>query len=417
MTTQLSSSSSREINTTQRYTLWMETFFCSFNDKLWMPCLSRSTTMFLLVSTFILSTVVEALQVIGGNTTVVPGETAILPCKLIETTEDLTQISWQRKTRGKPQIDNFFTVTLDNGPQFVNGHDNRFKFIGSIKDNSGSLQLSRVTLIDEGTYTCIFTLFPSGNHKTEILLNMLVPPVTNLTGYRPTLGNEEVSLVTCTAAGSKPPAEVRWITGTLAEKVRALTNSTKHDNGTTTTVSSLLGVPTREINQHLVQCVISSAALLKEEILPFTIQVYFPPIEVNISERSKGLFECMTEANPNADFTWSRSDQLWPQSDVRVEGAKLQFLSMTSDLNGLYQCEASNLYGRKCGHLYVHVTSGACTACWTLLLLSLSAVAAAAAAAAVWYFYKYRKRTGEGKPDAEEEDDDEAGRLQAEGSL
>lgn len=31
---------------------------------------------------------------------------------------------------------------------------------------------------------------------------------------------------------------------------------------------------------------------------------------------------------------------------------------MTPDLNGLYQCEASNTYGTKHGHLYVHVTSG-----------------------------------------------------------
>ena len=53
-----------------------------------------------------------------------------------------------------------------------------------------------------------------------------------------------------------------------------------------------------------------------------------------------------------------RSDGLWPQSSVKAEGATLQFLSMTSDLNGEYQCEASNPYGRKHGHLYLHVTSG-----------------------------------------------------------
>lgn len=96
----------------------------------------------------------------------------------------------------------------------------------------------------------------------------------HLEDNHPTLGNEEVSLVTCTAAGSKPPAEVRWLTGTLADKVRATTSSTKHANGTTTTISTLLGVPTREINQCVIQCVITSAALSKEETLPFTTQVY-----------------------------------------------------------------------------------------------------------------------------------------------
>ncbi|XP_045897361.1 nectin-1-like isoform X1 [Micropterus dolomieu] len=366
-------------------------------------CFFRSTTnvmvITLLVSTLTLSTVVQALQVIGGSATVVQGGTAILPCTLIDTTEPLTQISWQRKTRGKPQNDNFFTIVYSNGPQFVNGQDDRFKFIGDVKNNNGSLQLSRVTLIDEGTYTCIFTLFPSGNHKTEISLTLLVPPVINLTDDLPTLGNERVSLVTCTAAASKPPAEVKWVTGTLVEKVRVRTNSTKHANDTTTTVSSLFGVPTRELNQHVVQCVVSSSALPKEEILPFTIQVYFPPIEVNIIERSKGLFECVTEANPNANITWSRSDQSLLPSAVRVVGATLQFLSVSSEVNGLYQCETSNPYGRRHGYLYVSdVPSAACPTCWTLFVLVLILIVAAAA---VLYFYKSRRERGQRVPTTE----------------
>uniref|UniRef100_A0A3Q3SC88 Ig-like domain-containing protein n=1 Tax=Mastacembelus armatus TaxID=205130 RepID=A0A3Q3SC88_9TELE len=113
------------------------------------------------------------LRVIGGNVTVVQGGTVILPCKLTDTTEDLNQISWQRDTRRKPQTDNFYTIQKDDAPHFVNGEDNRFKFIGSIKDKNGSLQLSNVTLLDEGIYRCIFTLFPSGNHKTEMHLNVL----------------------------------------------------------------------------------------------------------------------------------------------------------------------------------------------------------------------------------------------------
>ncbi|KAM7380420.1 hypothetical protein PAMP_003720 [Pampus punctatissimus] len=69
---------------------------------------------------------------------------------------------------------------------------------------------------------------------------------------------------------------------------------------TTTTISSLFGVPTREINQHLVQCVVTSAALSIEKILPFTIQVYFSPMEVTISDLSSDSFQCVTEANPHA---------------------------------------------------------------------------------------------------------------------
>uniref|UniRef100_A0A3P8NS13 Ig-like domain-containing protein n=1 Tax=Astatotilapia calliptera TaxID=8154 RepID=A0A3P8NS13_ASTCA len=277
-----------------------------------------------------------SLRVIGGN----------------------VKITWQRRTREKPHNDNFLTILPRDGPQFVSERDDRFKYIGNFNDKNGTLQLSNVALKDEGSYTCIFTLFPSGNQKTEIPLNLLVPPFTSIKDNLPTLGTEEVLFATCTAAGSKPPAEVRWLTGALGDKVRTTTNSTQYDNGTTTTVSSLFGVPMREINGHQVQCVISGDFLSKVESLPFTIQVYFSPTEVNIRAKSEDSFECVTEANPSANFTWSRSGQSLLQSAVKVDGAKLQLLSLTSDLNGLYQCEASNTYGSKHGQLYVHVASG-----------------------------------------------------------
>uniref|UniRef100_A0A3Q3LI85 Ig-like domain-containing protein n=1 Tax=Labrus bergylta TaxID=56723 RepID=A0A3Q3LI85_9LABR len=216
---------------------------------------------------------VDALEVIGGRTTTVQGGAAVLHCKLIGTTETLTQISWWRLTRGKPRTDNFYTISSHYGPRSVNGHDDRFRFIGSFTDKEGTLQLSNVTLMDEGNYTysdtsymCVLTLL--------LTVALLVPPVTSLKDAHPALGNDEVPLITCTAAGSKPPAEVRWLTGTLGEKVRPSTNSSLHANGTTTTVSWLFGVPTRELNDRSVQCVITSPALEREETLTSTIHIH-----------------------------------------------------------------------------------------------------------------------------------------------
>ncbi|XP_019208168.1 nectin-3 isoform X2 [Oreochromis niloticus] len=352
-----------------------------------------------IISAFLLTReAADALQVIGGSVTVVQGGTAILPCNVINTNDDLTQITWQRKTREKPHNDNFLTILPREGAQFVNGRDDRFKYIGNFNDKNGTLQLSNVTLKDEGSYTCIFTLFPSGNQKTDIPLNLLVPPFTSVKDNLPTLGTEEVLFATCTAAGSKPPAEVRWLTGALGDKVRMTTNSTQYDNDTTTTVSSLFGVPTREINGHQVQCVISGDSLSTEKSLPFTIQIYFPPTEVNIRAISEDSFECVTEASPNAKFIWSRSGQSLWQPGVKADGAKLQLLSLTSDLSGLYQCEASNAYGSKHGQLYVHVASGACSAAWALfgLLLSLNVIGVAA-----WCFYKYGRFQRQSVPTTE----------------
>ncbi|CAK6953940.1 nectin-4 [Scomber scombrus] len=369
---------------------WMETQFlfpsssgtyCRSSTR----CVFRSYNLLAVMYVGLIILIIRetaGVQVTGGNITVVQGGTIILPCKLTDTVESLTQISWQRRTREKPQNNNFFIIPAKNGPRFVDGQDNRFQFVGSVSDFNGSLQISRVTLMDEGVYTCIFTLFPSGNYKAEITLNLLVPPVTSLKDNCPVLGNVEASLVTCTAAGYRPSAEVMWQTGTLKEKVRTATNSTQHANGTTTTDSSLFGVPTREISQHQVQCVITSVALQKEETLPFTIQVYFSPREVTISHKSDDSFQCLSEANPPANFTWSRADGLWPKSAV-AEGATLHFSSMTSDLNGEYQCEASNQYGRKYSYLYLHVPSGHCSACWTLFSILLFLIVFGAAA--VWY--------------------------------
>uniref|UniRef100_A0A3B4FF88 Ig-like domain-containing protein n=1 Tax=Pundamilia nyererei TaxID=303518 RepID=A0A3B4FF88_9CICH len=316
-----------------------------------------------MVMIFIYLFILYVFVIVYYHVTAFQGGTAILPCHVIDTNDDLTQISWQRKTREKPHNDNFLTVLPREEPQFVNGGDDRFKYIGNFNDKNGTLQLSNVTLKDEGSYTCIFTLFPSGNQKTEIPLNLLVLPFTNIKDNLPTLGTEEVLFATCTAAGSKPPAEVRWLTGALGGKVRTTTNSTQYDNDTTTTV----------------QCVISGDSLTKEETLPFTIQVY-----LNIKKISEDSFECVTEANILYEVTFAHHRVCEQGKSVVIT------LILTSDLNGLYQCEASNRYGKKYGQLYVHVASGEVTsaAAWVLfgVLLSLNVVGDA-----VWYFYKLQR--------------------------
>ncbi|XP_041662842.1 nectin-1 isoform X2 [Cheilinus undulatus] len=323
--------------------------------ELWMSllCFSRRTTMLLVVITMTVHTVINAQQVNSESRTELGG-TAVFPCKLNGNKENLIQISWQRETKKQPHTVNFYTISEEHGPSFVNGKDERFGFIGNFKEKNGTLQLSNVTLDDEGTYKCIFTLFPSGYVEMQTSLKVIVPPVTNLMGFNQSLGSEEVALATCTAAGSKPPSEVRWLTASLGEKVRVTTDSTPHDNGTTTTVSSLFGVPSRAISHHSVQCVITGPALTRGKTLSFTIQIHYPPLEVIVSESSAESFQCLAEAYPYASYSWTRADGSWPESKVRVDNTTLQFLSTTSKLNGLYICLASNSYGSKRGYLYVH---------------------------------------------------------------
>ena len=109
----------------------------------------------------------------GGRVTGVFGESAVLSCKLGDTTETLTQISWQRRTKEKPANDNFYIIESTNKPHFVNGRDDRFNFLGNFGAKDGTIQLSNIALKDEGSYTCIFTLFPSGNLRKDIPLTVL----------------------------------------------------------------------------------------------------------------------------------------------------------------------------------------------------------------------------------------------------
>uniref|UniRef100_A0A672GRV1 Ig-like domain-containing protein n=1 Tax=Salarias fasciatus TaxID=181472 RepID=A0A672GRV1_SALFA len=304
--------------------------------------------------------VLPGVSVTGGNLTVVEGHDVTLPCKMTEQEKTLTQISWRRKTRGMPGNPFFFTISEENGQSFVDDPDPRISVIGHFAERDGTLQISNVSLNDEGRYRCIFSLFPSGTYSKKIPLQVQVPPATSLNSTLLILGNEEVLLATCTAAASRPAAQLRWITGALEKNLRETTSVTEHDNGTTTTVSSLFGVPRREISGHEVQCVVSSSALAEEHREAFTLQVFLS--DRNIFHIPNDTLECVSEGNPEPSVRWTRSDKTLPESDFRVDGGKLTFLRKASELKGFYQCEVSNPYGQQSQQVYWTVVSGEATA-------------------------------------------------------
>ncbi|XP_071210935.1 nectin-3-like [Salvelinus alpinus] len=338
----------------------------------------------------------ESTRVIGGWRTVVQGEDVDLYCRLIETTEDLKQITWQKSTAEETQNHNLMLIYPNGVTKFIaqNGLAGRVQFIGNPSENLGSIRITAVRLLDEGTFTCIFTVFPSGAYITEILLTVLVPPVVSVTvDVPPVIGENEVILAICVAAGAKPQADVKWKTGTFGSLLKTVTNSTQHANGTTTVLSHLLGVPTRAANQQQVQCVVNQSALVTERSYNYTIDIHYPSQTVNItlSETSKAtVLLCVADGTPQPNYTWSRVAQPWPGSSVRAEGDTLHLLSLSSELNGLYVCEASNPYGRATGSLYVHTSSETSAVCWVLLFAIPCLIVAAAL---VWYWCKNRQFT------------------------
>ncbi|XP_054888431.1 nectin-1-like isoform X1 [Poeciliopsis prolifica] len=323
------------------------------------------------------------VQVAGESITVLEGDTTILPCKLTKTltaSENLEQISWQRKTKEKLRTDNFFTITK-NEARLVNGPDRRFSYIGSFAEHNGTLQLSNVNVLDTGTYTCIFSIFPSGYPQTIVELTVRVPLRTSVSSTEPTLGSKEVPLLTCTAAGFNPPAKVSWEIDSLKDKVTWTNNSTLQNNNTTTTVSTLLGKPTKEINGSKVQCVITSVE--RNESLPFEVQIYYPPLNVNIKKQSEDLvFTCEAEGNPRPTLIWSRLGKTLPPSvsTSSSQEATLTFKKKSSDLEGVYLCEATNIYGKTQSFLFVDFSETSSITGWIcfIILFLISAVGFAA---------------------------------------
>ncbi|KAF7216230.1 poliovirus receptor-like protein, partial [Nothobranchius furzeri] len=352
-----------------------------------------------------------AAQVTGGSVTVELGVSATLPCKLAGTLakdETLEQISWQRLTKEKTKLDNFFTITA-TAIRFINGlePDTRFEYAGRFSDHDGTLRLHNVSLKDEGTYTCILTFFPTGNKQTNIplrvlgmvtlsvmyverlvflpsclhinlFLTFLVPPSTSVMDERPALGDQDVLLATCTAAGSKPQANVWWDSKALQSSMTQKSTLISHLNGTSTTVAFLYGRPTKHIYGSLAHCVVSHEALTENTTLPFTIQVYFAPEEVKITQKFPNVIECESTANPNPTFTWSRTF-IFKVSFCNTTDISIDKLLFCSFIQKPWTLASSYVIQHPALHHQLSSLSGGSQAGWILfgLLLALTISAAA----------------------------------------
>ncbi|XP_035379789.1 nectin-1-like isoform X1 [Electrophorus electricus] len=307
---------------------------------------------------------ITAVRVIGRSVTIQEGGSATLFCQLIDTEEELTQITWQKRTRGKPENRNFFVISPDGITEHINGLKDRIDFIGNMQECVGSIALKNVSLLDEGIYTCIFNIFPSGPFGTEIKLTVLVPPVVSVGPVIiPVAGDGNVTLATCTAAKTRPAAEVSWLLA-LNTSVRVETSLSLQTDGTYTVTSHLIGVASKELNQQKVHCLVNHMALHTELVLDYTIVIHYPPQVAYILSVGKATkhqeFLCEADGNPKpTTFTWRRVN-------IQVDDKDKLLIPLSSDHNGLYVCEASNQYGSVTGSLYVYVNR---ESTWTTVVI------------------------------------------------
>uniref|UniRef100_A0A8B9KV66 Ig-like domain-containing protein n=2 Tax=Astyanax mexicanus TaxID=7994 RepID=A0A8B9KV66_ASTMX len=324
---------------------------------------------------------VTAIHVDGRSSTVTVGEDAILFCQLIGTTERLTRVTWQRRTHTSSTNENIFVIIPDGKAESVNGFGDRIEFVGNTKEYNGTVRMKNVTSLDHQIYTCIFNIFPSGPFEKEINLNVYVPPVVSVfPDVTPVVGDSEVILVSCIAR-SRPASEVTWNLGDLNSPVRIKTDVSAGPNDYYTVSSRLIGVPSKELNEQNVQCLVNHTSLKKEIVLNYALVIHYPPQIVYITSVNPPTthqeFLCIAVANPKPTlYIWSRENKALTG---RVDFDRLE-IQLNSDSNGLYKCNASNQYGNGVGTLQMQFStdiSPDCTTCWilftTLIVLNVAA--------------------------------------------
>lgn len=296
---------------------------------------ARSTTTVWWLAVVLAAASVEPFSLRGHSDITLAGSDITIRCRIVDNDQALTQITWQRRTGMFPRNDNFLTVLPREGPTYVGGeyHNrreerDRVKYIGEYSKGNADLLIRNARAKDSGTYTCIFTLFPSGNRKVEIEVRVWTKPKISALAIpaAAVVGSAEKQrpLAMCIAAGGKPKPRVRWAreNGTAVEKDdwdSAVSTVTETRNATLEGAvehiveSVLLGAPRADWNGKKVMCVVESpdGGGMYTETAEVQLNVTYSPEAPEVTlDGETGELECRVDANPRANVSWERPDEM-----------------------------------------------------------------------------------------------------------
>lgn len=297
------------------------------------------------------------------NKAVMIGEDATLFCDLTATQENTSRVVWQKQTSENHQPETFFIIHKDGQTEHRDLQDH-VRFVGNLMENNGSIQLMGLKLVDDGIYTCIFTINEQQAQKV-ISVTVLVPPVGSVMGSTHVSGAFSVDLASCMASGARPAARVFWRLGALNTSLNTHTSSTEHSDGTFTVQSHIYGVPSKHLHQKKIQCVVQHITFTEDLELEYQINVHYPPDLVIISPDDPNNpaeaeeYHCEVDCNPTPTYIWKRMNESEGRAP-RYEGNKLFLPKSSVDLNGVYICTASNQYGSASGSV-LHVNLTGCS--------------------------------------------------------
>ncbi|XP_043547146.1 nectin-3-like [Chiloscyllium plagiosum] len=282
------------------------------------------------------------------------GDDALLPCTIF-TEQTISQFMWRHK-RGQQQW-NFFTAVFKNGKdeRLNDIFGGRMTYVGQSSKNA-SMYLRNITLSDEGIYSCIFTLFPDGPVEKDIRLIVRAPPTVTIQTY-PDFSLTDCRkrlIVICTAANAKPAASITWKAPFVVCTNEII--GPPAANGTVTVSNWFQLCPNKSLHGQKIVCLVEHPTLIASKHIPYRLTIDYMSLVFIDYQRTEdgGLYLiCIADANPlPTEYIWTKKNDSIPEG-VIIQKDKIKFSKLTSDLEGLYICAASNTAGTASGSFYL----------------------------------------------------------------
>ncbi|KAL6489473.1 hypothetical protein MHYP_G00032140 [Metynnis hypsauchen] len=281
-----------------------------------------------------------------------PGQDVTLRCQFPSPGQtQLTQVSWIFETTAgvRTNIAVFhpnFGINYPTSP--VSG---RVSFtIDPPQLDSPTIQITGITMTDEGRYICEYATYPSGNEQGVTNLVILAKPSNTASTVTVQAGTAAVVVARCESANGRPPATITWATS-VGGNGTTQTNPENSDN-TVTVKSEYWLVPTPADNGKDISCEVSHRTLPSPDTFPMKLVIEYPP-QVQIVGydsnwylgRTNAVLTCQAQGNPPpTTVTWRTMSGLMPDT-VQVKENKLTVPEVDETVNATFICEVRNSLG------------------------------------------------------------------------
>ncbi|XP_062906279.1 cell adhesion molecule 2b isoform X2 [Mobula hypostoma] len=281
----------------------------------------------------------QAQSPLTQNVTAVEGGTATLTCKVDQ--NDNTSLQWSNPAQQ--------TLYFDDKKAL---RDHRIELVRS-SWHELSINISDITLSDEGQYTC--SLFTMPVKTAKAFLTVLgVPQTPVISGFKGPVNEGDLVELTCTTTGSKPAAHIRWFKDDT--EIEDVPSTKEPDSkGKTFTVRSTLRLPVnRDDDGVAVRCSVDHESLRSSpQVATQILNIqYVPSVKIDFSrnfarEGDELRLECQAIGNPEPEAVkWKKDGADLPDPErMIVEGNVLIISALNKTDNGTYYCEAANTMG------------------------------------------------------------------------